>query len=1465
MASVSANNNNDDMLRCPITLDYFVDPVTTPCGHTFSREAIGSFLMANDEAMCPSCRNPLDEWNYATTSRNYTIASMVDTATASATTAVEETTSLPQSWAGRLTWLDAGDMSNVFSRIGRLSLQADGKMMRNKTLVIAVNDISGSMGNAMGQVRFALRQLIDFTFANKEKMRSVIVIYDDRCDERDRWVIDTDTANSHRNIEYARVDNLYVRGGTSFEAAFNGIVEVLKANVDDPFITSAAVVFLTDGHDMSNIPRQQQVASLRRRLQDTWPLSKPIVVHTIGLGNGHDHQFLTDLAHTGSMDGAYRFADPGEDTDSLSGKMNGVFSALGSGAGFAPFSILSTTGFEVVRMNGVNDKEPLPMEFWVRATKTTSATSAAAAALRIQFDDAEHDVAMTTVVAEDDANAKLWNEWYSYTIDEIANEVYGLATTTQKEEEQEVRDLHILLLQQRSRAILVRIQDHPSNEVLVLRLQEALANLTQLRAGGSVDIRKLNDARYEGRFATVRTSKPNDTLGSAKAITTNFQAKRAITQYHIQSYTYRQERVFRAGAAMDEIFRLLGCAKTESIIAYLEANPEATAINYKGNSLIALSACTGRLRFQEYLVAKCCSPGDRSQKNDFGETALDMAILRGNYKTVELLHRNGFVIGLPVKTLLLNCILGRPQYDGSGRVVKRRQYFKTAEYLIRVGMCVVEDDLFMYAPNEETVAWLTAHKNEALSPQAKMEMALIRGFPDILLEVREHAISTKFSWKSYMHLLEQNKPNFVEIVRILVDEFKIADVDEQINGGPDTEEPECGDVITWPLFIASIANNTAMIRFLLDRISENDAIAIINRQNQRGTTALWIASYKRNMDVAMELLNRGADPNICNRKGDSCLIPAIQMGSDTMVDLLLTAGCRWDLFNRNRDTPVILACRNGQATILESLLNKMSSEEEIANALSVRASIDGYDALTASAELNKERCVRVCHRFGAKLEARTEDNCPAEDLRGATALHVAAYYGQISCVQTLVELGADVNAQLTSNGNTALHLAVRKGHGILVGVLLHSLKADKTIFNNENHFASYYASPSMMEEFFADPLERPLTRMLSAPATVREAMANVLAVYGRSRGSYEYDNITSVRCGDSGVPILSRALLHGHTNLVRTLVETMGANPSQCDDRGLTPAFWAHLLYPKDGSGVPQNPTALKQLQRVRKVQESGSLQTKMILDLKVAAAITTDVDVSSNSDNNNNNTSLARMSCGFASVVDSTTMNALAVRSEPMLMNFMSRILSGRFVSLRHEAQVHIISMLATNDEHSLTAAQMLAIYLFTSNQTIQQYVCTTMSDWKQQSLWHPYVQCLHQAVRALPPFVGELYRGIDTIVSNPEAYAVGTEIRWDGFNVCSSQWAAVSSLITEKRGLAFVIHSRTCGRKLGVYAKTPVDEEALILPGTSFRVVQRYVGKVFVFSQPNIRHTLLLTEESEIERVRTGKMCMVVEMEEI
>lgn len=123
------------------------------------------------------------------------------------------------------------------------------------------------------------------------------------------------------------------------------------------------------------------------------------------------------------------------------------------------------------------------------------------------------------------------------------------------------------------------------------------------------------------------------------------------------------------------------------------------------------------------------------------------------------------------------------------------------------------------------------------------------------------------------------------------------------------------------------------------------------------------------------LLAEGADPNLFMENGDTLFTYTMRADSPEAARVLLDdPRFKTNLSNRFGETPLMLAVFKGQKAIFEALLAR-------------------------GADVN-----------GAK---------------NWTALHYAATEGRDDFAKTLIEKGANVNAQTTS-GVTALHMAARK-------------------------------------------------------------------------------------------------------------------------------------------------------------------------------------------------------------------------------------------------------------------------------------------------------------------------------------------------------------------------------------------------------------------------------------------------------
>jgi ankyrin repeat protein len=96
---------------------------------------------------------------------------------------------------------------------------------------------------------------------------------------------------------------------------------------------------------------------------------------------------------------------------------------------------------------------------------------------------------------------------------------------------------------------------------------------------------------------------------------------------------------------------------------------------------------------------------------------------------------------------------------------------------------------------------------------------------------------------------------------------------------------------------------------------------IVNTKDSDGNTGLIIAITRRDDEWTPFLLNKGADPNLAGKGGDTPLIASSRVGFESAVEWLLSMGAKVDQPNRMGETPLIVAVQQRTPQIVRLLLN----------------------------------------------------------------------------------------------------------------------------------------------------------------------------------------------------------------------------------------------------------------------------------------------------------------------------------------------------------------------------------------------------------------------------------------------------------------------------------------------------------------------------------------------------------------
>jgi ankyrin repeat protein len=185
----------------------------------------------------------------------------------------------------------------------------------------------------------------------------------------------------------------------------------------------------------------------------------------------------------------------------------------------------------------------------------------------------------------------------------------------------------------------------------------------------------------------------------------------------------------------------------------------------------------------------------------------------------------------------------------------------------------------------------------------------------------------------------------------------------------------------------------------LSRIIVGSAIALAMTVALVGAARSDVADavMKGDRAAARALLQQHADVNAPQADGTTALHWAVYRDDLETSDLLIRAGASVKAANREGATPLFLASVNGNAMMIEKLLNAGADPN-----LPVLS--HGETALMMAARTGNVEAIQVLLDDGAEVDAK-------ESLRGTTALMWAAEQEHPTAVKLLTEYGADVNAR----------------------------------------------------------------------------------------------------------------------------------------------------------------------------------------------------------------------------------------------------------------------------------------------------------------------------------------------------------------------------------------------------------------------------------------------------------------------
>eukprot|EP01043_Picozoa_sp_COSAG02_P041044 COSAG02_NODE_3372_length_6852_cov_9.984451_5_plen_581_part_01 len=241
---------------------------------------------------------------------------------------------------------------------------------------------------------------------------------------------------------------------------------------------------------------------------------------------------------------------------------------------------------------------------------------------------------------------------------------------------------------------------------------------------------------------------------------------------------------------------------------------------------------------------------------------------------------------------------------------------------------------------------------------------------------------------------------------------------------------------TRALHLAAAQGHQECIKLLLARGADVDA-----KELGMGCTALLFATMGGHIETAKELVGAGADINMADNCGGTVLIKAVQAQNVQLVEEIARLGGVPVTRNSNgvTSTAYYLAQNFGNMDDRRKMLNAILQSRmvfvEDGGVIEAEEKNDLCKAMLQASSLGEQATMELLLSIGievncidVELAQLSYESVPAaRHVPGSTPLHLAGGYGHSSCVQFLLDRGADVQLR-DAAGQTAYQVACAAGH-----------------------------------------------------------------------------------------------------------------------------------------------------------------------------------------------------------------------------------------------------------------------------------------------------------------------------------------------------------------------------------------------------------------------------------------------------
>jgi ankyrin repeat protein len=437
---------------------------------------------------------------------------------------------------------------------------------------------------------------------------------------------------------------------------------------------------------------------------------------------------------------------------------------------------------------------------------------------------------------------------------------------------------------------------------------------------------------------------------------------------------------------------------------------------------------------------------DFDKSDEFGRTILHMSVMGSNVTTARFLLSKG----------------ANPNVADENQITPLHKAAKFAKNPDIVELLLNQKDV--------EINCLDKNKQNALYYAKVNKHGLGERITNLLIEkgVGEATVETSRTSHHYERIKNvlpaESKEETSQFENLLLDEsVKTGDKIETIVKGAlshaitnsdleiDSRQIETGvdlSTLTWEKGINAlhVASKYAKTTNFIDVLLETGTFDI-NASDNDGRTPLHYAIIGTNPTIiSRHLIEKGADPNIADRKGMTPLHLAAQIGKTTdLIDLILKMK-RIDINGRDTNGKTILHCAiNGNnVTIARHLLDNGADPTVRDN--------DGITPFHLAASYSED-----IDLLNLILSNEKQVDIDEKNESGMTALHMAMIKSNATAARYLIKNQANPNVA-DENGCTPLHLAVKHSKDMdIIELLLNEKEVDVNHSSNREQNALYFA------------------------------------------------------------------------------------------------------------------------------------------------------------------------------------------------------------------------------------------------------------------------------------------------------------------------------------------------------------------------------------------------------------------------